>query len=166
MRILTCRMVGLAITATTAATLAWAHGPKHKAPVIRATPAELATYELARPALQKHCFRCHTTTGKKAKAKSLRHLNLDRYPPRGHHAHEAGAVVRRVLLGDKAKGKGPSMPSDDPGTVVGQELGRIIAWADSFEQARADQAQSETAVPPPKAGTRPGDAGAPPAHVH
>jgi hypothetical protein len=160
------RLAGtLAIAGFVAVTASWAHAPKHKAAVVRATPAELAAYDAAKPGLQKHCFRCHTTKGMKVKAKALKHFNLDRYPPRGHHAHEAGAVVRRVLLGDKGKGEGPSMPSDDPGVVVGQELERIIAWADAFEKGRVEQAKASTASPT-RGGTKPTDAGAATPHAH
>ena len=116
----------------------WAHDPKHKGVVGPVSPAETAAYERAKPALERHCFRCHTTTGKKAKRKTLAHLNFDSYPPKGHHAHEAGAATKRVLEGDptkKGKRSKPTMPSDKPGVVVGDDLKLILKWADAFDKA-------------------------------
>ena len=100
--------------------------------------ADLVAYAAARPALEKHCFRCHTSAGQKAKAKTLKHLSFDQYPPTGHHAHEAATVFRRVLVGNKARGKGPTMPADDRGAVTGEDLEKILAWAEAFDRARGD----------------------------
>ncbi len=65
----------------------------------------------------------------------MRHLAMDGYPFGGHHAREAAQVVREVL-GIGGDGK-VTMPSDDPGSVKGNDLRLIAAWADAFERARA-----------------------------
>jgi hypothetical protein len=98
----------------------------------------VAAYATARPVLEEHCFRCHTSAGSKARPKTLKHLSFDEYPPTGHHSHEAGRVFRRVLLGDKAKGRRPTMPADDRGAVTGGDLEKLLAWADAFDKARGD----------------------------
>jgi hypothetical protein len=106
--------------------------------------SDVTAYAMARPALVKHCFRCHTTAGTKAKAKILKHLSLDQYPPTGHHAHELGPVFRRVLIGNPAKGKRPTMPADDRGALTVEEIETILAWADAFDRARADHEHHHT----------------------
>jgi hypothetical protein len=110
--------------------------------------ADVTAYAAARPVLEKHCFRCHTSTGKKAKAKILKHLSFDQYPPSGHHAHETGVVFRRVLLGNKAKGKGPRMPADDRDALTGGDLEKILAWADAFDRTHADHGHHHRAPRP------------------
>lgn len=51
----------------------------------------------------------------------------------GHHAGEAATVIRTVLgVGGIAKA---TMPSDDPGAVAGDELAKVLAWADAFDRA-------------------------------
>ena len=106
------------------------HGASH---AVKPAPEELAAYEVAKPVFERHCFRCHTTAAKKAKRKSLDHLTMDDYPFGGHHAGEAATVIRKVLgVGGKAKA---TMPSDDPGAVAGDELAKVLAWADAFDRA-------------------------------
>lgn len=112
-----------------------AHGGKHSAaPAGPVTPEERAAFDAARPVFERHCFRCHTKSGRKAKAKSLAHLTMDRYPFGGHHATEAGEIIRRVL-GAGPDRKAPTMPSDDKGAVTGDELAKVLAWADAFDRA-------------------------------
>lgn len=106
------------------------HGASH---VLEPTPEELTAYEAAKPVFERHCFRCHTAAGKKAKRKSLDHLTMDGYPFGGHHASDAANVIRKVLgVGGSAKA---TMPSDDPGVVAGDELARVLTWADAFDRA-------------------------------
>jgi hypothetical protein len=121
------------------ATAARAHGGKHASLSGPVTEEERAAYEAARPAFERHCFRCHTAKGRKAKQKSLSHLSMDRYPLGGHHAAEAGAVIRRVLGAGPDK-KPATMPSDDRGAVTGDDLSKILAWADAFERAHPPKA--------------------------
>jgi len=71
--------------------------------------------------------------GKKSKRKALDHIAMDQYPFAGHHATEAGKVVRKVLGAD-GKSKA-TMPLDDQGAVTGDDLTRILAWAEAFDRA-------------------------------
>lgn len=115
----------------------WAHGPGSHTPARRApvSDTERRAFAAAKPALGRHCYRCHTSRGANTKAKTLQHLSFDKYPPTGHHAGEAGAAVRRVLT---VVGKeGATMPDDNPGVVEGHDLTTILAWADAFEAARS-----------------------------
>ena len=90
--------------------------------------AELAAYEAARPAFDKHCAICHTKDGKFAKA-GLNHFDMTSYPFGGHHADEVGESVR-VSLG--ATDNKATMPRNKPGSVEGDDLELILAWADAF----------------------------------
>jgi hypothetical protein len=112
-----------------------AHGGHSHAATPKPTPEELAAFATAKPAFEQHCFRCHTTGGKKSKPKAMSHMSMDSYPFGGHHASEAGAIVRKVL-GDR--NRKASMPSDDPGSVRGDDLERILAWADAFDKAHGN----------------------------
>jgi hypothetical protein len=135
---------GLALAAVLSAGSTWAHGPARKTAVRTVSAEEPAAFAAAKPALDKHCARCHIAGGRKAKPKTLKHFNMTRYPPTGHHAHETGVVVRRVLLGDKAKGKEPTMPADDIGAVNGDELKKVVAWTEAVDRAVAAQASTPT----------------------
>jgi mono/diheme cytochrome c family protein len=100
----------------------------------RLATAEQAAYDKARPILEKHCARCHTSGGAKSSAKKLDHLNMDSYPFGGHHAEEVGETIRYVL---GVTGEEPEMPSDDPGAVKGAELEAIVDWTWAFDRAQA-----------------------------
>lgn len=108
-----------------------------KAPARQVSAEEQTAYEAAKPAFERHCFRCHSRSSKKPKAKAIKHIDMSSYPFAGHHPHDAGLVIRRSLLGDKAKGKEPTMPPDDPGSVKGEDLEKILAWSEAFEKAHA-----------------------------
>ena len=104
--------------------------------------AERAAYDLARPAFQRHCARCHTSDGEKAgRGKALKHFNMDSYPLAGHHANEIGNTVREVL---GATGERPSMPRDNPGVVSTEELALILAWAEAFDRTQTVAGKHET----------------------
>jgi uncharacterized membrane protein len=136
-RVLGSALLGLATVLAAAAV--HAHGGKHGAqPAGPVTAEERAAFATARPVFEKHCFRCHTKDGRKAKPKSLAHLTMDRYPLGGHHAAEAGEVIRRVL-GAVPEKKEPTMPSDDVGAVTGEDLAKVLAWADAFDRAHPPQ---------------------------
>jgi mono/diheme cytochrome c family protein len=122
----------IAICAAIAAPLVYAHQGQGVGHAPKPTPEEIAAFQKAKPAFERHCFRCHTSAGKKSKPKALAHISMDAYPFGGHHADESGAVVRNVL---GAGGGKPTMPSDDPGAVTGEDLARILAWADASERA-------------------------------
>jgi hypothetical protein len=106
--------------------------------------AEQAAYERARPVFERHCARCHTTAGSKAKRGMLSHFNMDQYPFGGHHADEIAQEIRLVL---GAAGKPPTMPRDDKGAVRGEELTLVLAWADAFDEAHASQAHERHGNP-------------------
>ena len=133
--------VALAIIATTAAA-AYGHGGHAHEPAAKPTPDEIAAFAAARPAFEHHCFRCHTSVGKKSKRKALEHISMDGYPFGGHHASEAATIVRKVLGAD-GKSKA-TMPSDDRGAVTGDDLAKVLAWADAFDRAHAGK-QANTA---------------------
>ena len=121
--------------------LVWAHGGNH--PLQGAvSPSEATAFALARPALEKHCFRCHSTVGGKAKRKALAHLDMTRYPFAGHHAAEAGAVVR-AALGAGPDGAKATMPKEEPGRVKGEDLAMILQWSDAFAAAHPVPAKHE-----------------------
>ncbi len=120
-----------------------AHGAHGAAAADQATPGEDATallaaeqeaLTLARPVLDKHCARCHTKTGKKAKKIALTHFSMDSYPFGGHHATEIGEEVREVL---GLEGKKASMPLDQKGVVKGEELALVVAWTEAFDRSHA-----------------------------
>jgi mono/diheme cytochrome c family protein len=133
--------ISLALCAVAATAVAEAHGGHTSPPTHKPTPEEIAAFEAAKPVFERHCFRCHTTGGKKSKRKALAPISMDHYPFGGHHADEVGTVVRKVLGGD-GNGKA-TMPSDDPGAVRGDELAKIVAWAAAFDQARVHPAKRD-----------------------
>lgn len=94
--------------------------------------AETAAWATARPVVEQACATCHTNAGKKATKKKLGHFNFDSYPPSGHHTSTIGFTIRDVL---GLSGKKPTMPFDKPGSVHGDDLAKIKAWADAWEAA-------------------------------
>lgn len=97
--------------------------------------AETVAYERARPVFERHCARCHTSSGDhRQRRKALPHFDMDSYPFGGHHVTEMAQTMREVLgqAEDDA-----SMPKDNPGVVQGEELARILEWADAFERSDA-----------------------------
>ena len=126
---------GLLVTVVAAAASAHGGHTHEGAAPLTPTPEERAAFEAARPAFERNCFRCHTTAGKKSKRKAMQHLAMDTYPFGGHHASEAGEVVRKALGGGGAAKA--TMPSDDPGSVTADDLRLINSWADAFDRAHA-----------------------------
>jgi len=96
--------------------------------------AEKAAYERAQPVFQEYCAKCHSSSGKKARKKTLAHFNMDTYPFGGHHAEEIGATIRKVL---GVTGKKATMPKDRPGSVKGEKLEAIVEWSKAFDKAHA-----------------------------
>jgi hypothetical protein len=93
---------------------------------------ELRAWEAAKPVFEKACARCHTSTGKDTGKKKLAHFDMDAYPFGGHHAGTIGPEIREVLGLTGAK---PTMPDDTPGSVTGDDLAKIKAWADAWDAA-------------------------------
>lgn len=103
--------------------------------------AEVAAYEAAAPVFDQACARCHRDGGKKASKKKLEHFDMTSYPFGGHHVATITTTLRHVLGIDGARA---SMPADKPGSVGGDDLELIEAWADAYdaaEQAGAHEGQ-------------------------
>ncbi len=92
--------------------------------------AETAAFEKAKPVFEKACSKCHTQGGKKATKKKLDHFDMTTYPFGGHHAMEISGAIRKSLGIDGSK---PTMPFDKKGSVKGEDLALIAAWADAFD---------------------------------
>jgi type IV secretory pathway VirB10-like protein len=103
-------------------------------PKVALMDAETAAYENAKPVFEKACAHCHTSSGAKANPGKLEHFNMTAYPFTGHHADSITKAIRHVLGVD---GKKPSMPKDKPGSVKGDDLEKIKAWADAYDAAEA-----------------------------
>ena len=91
---------------------------------------ELAAFENAKPVFEKYCAKCHSKDGAKQSATKREHFEMTKYPFGGHHAMDVHNEIRKVL---GVTGKKPTMPSDKPGVVKGEELELIKAWADAFD---------------------------------
>jgi hypothetical protein len=145
----TSRIVfGIAVAATSAGA-AYAHGAHGAARASQPTADEIAAFEAAKPAFERHCFRCHTKAGKKSKSKALAHIAMDRYPFTGPHAGEAGTVIREVL--GAGGNKKATMPSDDPGAVTGADLAKILTWTNTFDRNHQTQRTDEAPTTAPTA---------------
>lgn len=96
--------------------------------------AENAAYENAKPVFGKFCASCHQKGGKSATAKKMGHFDMTTYPFGGHHVGEMSGTVRKVLGIDGSK---PTMPKGKPGSVKGDDLALIAAWADAFDASMA-----------------------------
>lgn len=105
--------------------------------------AEQAAFEQALPVFEKHCARCHKQGGVKATQKKRGHFDMTTYPFAGHHASTITAEIRKSL---GLTGEKPTMPYDKKGTVKGDELAVIAAWADAFDKSQAGGAH-ETKPP-------------------
>ena len=97
--------------------------------------AERQAYAQARPVFERYCAGCHTPGAGNSEA--VEHFNMGSYPFSGHHSHEAAETVRSVL---GARGKPATMPADRPGIVKGEELTRVLQWADAFDAAHPGSA--------------------------
>jgi len=96
--------------------------------------AELAAYEKAKPVFEGSCARCHSKGGKLSTEKKRGHFDMTTYPFGGHHAMELGKAIRKSL---GITGGKPTMPFDKKGSVKGDDLALIAAWADAFDAAHA-----------------------------
>ena len=97
---------------------------------------ERAAYERAKPVFVAYCAACHTGRGKRSSRNALEHFSMDSYPFGGHHASEITATTREVL---GQSGSKPTMPKDRPGSVQGEELKHVLAWADAFDRAHGER---------------------------
>jgi mono/diheme cytochrome c family protein len=99
---------------------------------IERAAAEQVAYASAKPVFASYCAPCHTSDGSKFTPGARRHFSMDTYPFGGHHSAEIGHEIREVL---GASGGKATMPKDKPGSVQGDELRLLLAWADAFDQA-------------------------------
>jgi hypothetical protein len=95
-------------------------------------PDEQAAYERARPVFEKYCVGCHKPYDGMVDRRGIEHIDMSTYPFGGHHAAEAGAAIREAL---GAAGEPATMPMNSPGSVQGEDLALILAWADAFDAA-------------------------------
>jgi hypothetical protein len=97
-----------------------------------ALAAEMATVEKAKPVVEGFCKGCHLKGEKNAKAKTLGSFDITTYPFTGKHSSTKD--IREVLgIG----GGKPTMPKNKPGSVKGDDLAAISAWADAYDAAEA-----------------------------
>lgn len=96
--------------------------------------AEISAYEKAKPVFEASCARCHSKGGKLSTEKKRGHFDMTTYPFGGHHAMELGKEIRKSL---GITGGKPTMPYDKKGSVQGDDLALIAAWADAFGAAHA-----------------------------
>ncbi len=109
----------------------------------RALADEHAAYEKAKPVFDRFCAGCHTQGGKQATKKKLDHFDMSSYPFGGHHAATLGPTIRKVLAIDGGK---PTMPSNKPGSVTGDDLAAIAAWTRAWDAAQSAGAHPGTAA--------------------
>lgn len=96
--------------------------------------AETTAFEKAKPVFEANCARCHSKAGKSATEKKRGHFDMTTYPFGGHHAMEIAKEIRKAL---GLTGGKPTMPYDKKGSVTGNDLAAIAAWADAFDAAHA-----------------------------
>jgi outer membrane biosynthesis protein TonB len=106
---------------------------------------ETAAFEKAKPVFETSCKSCHFKGQKNTNAKKLAEFDITAYPFAGKHANAAD--VRKVLGigGGKA-----TMPKNKPGSVKGDDLALIAAWADAWDAAEAGGAHPAPAEPAKK----------------
>jgi len=104
--------------------------------------AETAAYDQAKPVFDTYCAGCHAQGGAKATDKTLAHLDITTYPFGGHHVATMGPTIKHVLGIDGAK---PIMPKNAPGSVQGDELALVTAWAAAWQAADDAGAHPEVA---------------------
>jgi len=103
-----------------------------------AMDAETAAYEKAKPVFEGFCKGCHVKGQKNATAKKLAEFDITAYPFAGKHAN---AKDIRTVLG--IGGGKPTMPKTKPGSVKGDDLAAISAWADAWDAADAAGAHTK-----------------------
>src|SRR5687767_3899206 len=109
-------------------------------PKVVAMEAETAAWEKAKPVFEANCKGCHQKGQKGAKAKTLAEFEITTYPFAGKHANAADIKKALGIGGGKA-----TMPKNKPGSVKGDDLAAIEAWASAWDAAEAAGAH------PPKA---------------
>ena len=103
---------------------------------------ETAAFEKAKPVFDKNCTGCHVKGQKNANAKKLKAFDMSSYPFAGEHGK---APDIRAVLG--TTGKKATMPKTKPGSVKGDDLAAIVAWADAWDASEAGGAHEAAAAP-------------------
>jgi outer membrane biosynthesis protein TonB len=116
-------------------------------PKVELMAAETAAFEKAKPVFEKFCGKCHSDTGKSKSAKKLGHLNITAYPFTSSHGATLAADIRKALAIGGGK---PTMPADKKGSVKGDDLAAIAAWADAWDAAEKGGAHEAAATPESK----------------
>lgn len=99
---------------------------------------ELAAYERARPVFQRFCGNCHINGAPMWRQSITSHFDMGHYPFTGHHSNTITITIRRVL---GANGRPPTMPPRaGAGSVRGEDLQLILAWADAYDRAHPQTA--------------------------
>lgn len=113
-------------------------------PKVVAMEAETAAFAKAKPVFDKSCMGCHGK-GRGATKKALAELDINQYPFKGKHGNAAD--IRKVLGigGGKA-----TMPKNKPGSVKGDDLAAIAAWADAWDAAETAGAHAAAGEPKPE----------------
>ena len=111
-------------------------------PKVVAMEAETAAFEKAKPVFEKFCQGCHGK-GRGATKKALGELDINQYPFKGEHANAKDIRKALGIGGGKA-----TMPKNKPGSVKGDDLAAISAWADAWDASEA--AGAHTAAPATK----------------
>lgn len=97
-----------------------------------AMDAETAAYEKAKPVFEAACKACHFKGQKNATAKKLADFEITTYPFGGKHGNATDVKKALGIGGGKA-----TMPKTKPGSVKGDDLAAIEAWATAYDAAEA-----------------------------
>ena len=103
-----------------------------------AMDAEIAAFEKAKPVFEANCKGCHFKGQKNASAKKLAEFDITTYPFGGKHGNAADIKKSLGIGGGKA-----TMPKNKPGSVKGDELALIAAWADAFDASHEGGAHED-----------------------
>jgi len=104
-----------------------------------AMDAEMAAFEKAKPVFEGNCKSCHVKGQKNATAKKLASFDCGSYPFKGKMSGTAD--IRKVL--GITEGSKATMPKTKPGSVKGDDLEAIKAWADAFDAAETAGAHTK-----------------------
>jgi mono/diheme cytochrome c family protein len=103
-----------------------------------ALAAETVAFEKAKPVFEASCKSCHVKGQKNANAKKLAEFEMTAYPFTGKHGNAKDIRTVLGIGGGKA-----TMPKTKPGSVKGDDLAAIAAWADAWDAAEAAGAHTK-----------------------
>lgn len=108
---------------------------RKRAPAPDPMALEMAAFDQAKSVFEANCASCHRKGEPAATKKALTHFDMTAYPFGGHHADEIDASIRKALGIDGGKATMPKGKA--AGSVTGDDLAAIAAWADAFAAAKA-----------------------------